>query len=87
MIKARTSTPSILENLEGKYNGECRLIAREIMNMRQKYRQKQRGGIPEIEALIRNLQDDGAIFRTKVSLESHITHLLVIPNSIPHLVA
>ena len=55
------------------------------MNMRQKYRQKQRGGIPEIEALIRDLQDDGAFFRTKVAFESHINHLLVIPNSIPQL--
>ena len=55
------------------------------MNIRQKCRQKKRGGIYDIEALIRDLQDYGAIFRTKVSLLSHITHLLVIPNSIPHL--
>ena len=55
------------------------------MNMRQKYLQKQRGGIPEIKALIQDLQDDDAIFRTKVLLESHIAHLLVIPNSITQL--
>ena len=52
LIKDRTSTPSILENLGAKSNVDCRLISWDIMNMRQTYRQKQRGGIPEIEALI-----------------------------------
>ena len=43
--------------------------------MLQKYCHNQRGGIPEIEALIRDLQVDGAFSEQKIRW-SHITTCL-----------
>ncbi|KAI9090493.1 hypothetical protein DFS34DRAFT_636805 [Phlyctochytrium arcticum] len=81
LLRARTSTAKILENLEERFGDSCRLIAKDIQNRRQRQRERERAGLPEMDALMRDMMADGAIFHVKQSEAGNITHLIVIPSS------